>query len=98
MAENKTVQILWRKSRPLTKIVASAAIVLSILALISLYLVQSNIQEKTDTMRAEAARLQQENSRLQEKIDRLGSVQSVEEIAQEELGLVDPDTVIVESD
>lgn len=98
MAENKPVQILWRKSRPLTKIVASVAIVLSILALISLYLVQSSIQGKTDTMRAEAARLQQENSQLQEKIDRLGSVQSVEEIAQEELGLVDPDTVIVESD
>ena len=43
----------------------------------------------------EAAALEQENADLQEDIEALGSAQSVQEIAKESLGLVDPDTVII---
>ena len=39
--------------------------------------------------------LEQENKDLETKISILGSVQSVEQIAQEELGLVSPDTIII---
>ena len=39
--------------------------------------------------------LEQENTDLEHKIEILGSVQSVEEIAQEELGMVKPDTIII---
>ena len=42
-----------------------------------------------------AAALEQENADLQEDIEALGSAQSVQEIAKESLGLVDPDTVII---
>ena len=98
MAENSRIQFIFHRSSPVTKIVASVAIVLSILALIALRWVQNDILAETDTMRRDAAQLQQENSELEEKIGSLGSVQSVQEIAEEELGLVDPDTVIIETD
>ncbi len=98
MEENKRIQILFRRSSPIIKIAASVAIVLAVIALIAMGTVRSRIQAETDTMRAEAARLQQENGQLEEKIGDLGSVKSVQEIAEEELDLVDPDTVIIESD
>ena len=98
MAENSRFQILLRKSSPVTKIVASIAIVLSIVALVALRWAQNDIEAQTKAMQQEAAQLQSENDRLQDRIDRYGSVNSVQEIAEEELGLVDPDTVIIETD
>lgn len=89
------IQIDFRHSRPLTKIVVIAAIVLSTAALLTLRLAQNHIEAETEAMLAEAARLEQENDELTEKIGELGSVQSVEDIAQEELGLVNPDTIII---
>ena len=97
MAENSRFQFLIRRSSPVTKIVATAAIVLSIMALVALRWAQIDIETQTRQMRAEAAQLEAENEQLQGKIDRLGSVGSVQEIAQEELGMVDPDTVIIET-
>ena len=41
-----------------------------------------------------AAQLEQENDRLQDKIDILGSVDSVEQIAREQLGLEYPSGII----
>ena len=98
MAENSRFQILIRRSSPVTKIVATVAIVLSIMALVALRWAQNDIQAQTQQMKSEAAQLEAENEQLQDKIDRLGSVGSVQEIAQEELGMVDPDTVIIETD
>ena len=54
----------------------------------------NKIKNQTEDLRAQAAALEQENSDLEEKIQNLGSVQSVLEIAQEELGLVSSDTVV----
>ena len=98
MAENSRFQILLRRSSPVTKIVAVVAIILSIAALIALRWTQNDITAQTQAMKSEAAQLESENEELQDKIDRLGSVSSVQEIAEEELGLVDPDTVIVDTD
>jgi cell division protein FtsB len=67
-------------------------------ALITLRWTLNDIQKQTQDMKAEAARLEQENAELEDKIDQLGSVQSAMDIAQEELGLVDPDTVVIETD
>ncbi len=98
MAQRRKVQFLLRRSSPIIKIVASAAIVFTMVALVALSIVRSSIQGETDAMREEAARLEQENGDLQDKIDSLGSVQSVQQIAEEELDLVDPDTVIIDAD
>jgi cell division protein FtsB len=50
---------------------------------------------QTEDMRQEAMALEQRNDDLADKISILDSVQSVEQIAQEELGMVKPDTVII---
>ena len=92
------IKIEYRRSNPLTKIVAVAAILLSMMALITLRLAQNDIDAQTGDMKAEASRLEQDNAELDRKIDQLGSVQSVEEIAQEELGLGNPDTVIIDTE
>ena len=94
----QNIKVVYRRSKPLTKVVVIAAIVLSMAALITLRWTLNDIQKQTQDMKAEAARLEQENAELEDKIDQLGSVQSAMEIAQEELGLVDPDTVVIETD
>ena len=97
-ARTKTVhnvQFVIRPSSPLLKIVVIVLIVFSTAALISLSWVRQSIQVKTEDMRQQAVALQQQNEDLENKIDMLGSVQSVEQIAQDELGLVKPDTVII---
>lgn len=94
----QNIKVVYRRSKPLTKVVVIAAIVLSMAALITLRWTLNDIQQQTQDMKAEAARLEQENAELEDKIDQLGSVQSAMDIAQEELGLVDPDTVVIETD
>lgn len=100
MAEKKNplrnVQVKFRRSRPLTKVVVIAAIVLTTVALLTLRWVQNDIEAETQRMQEEAAQLIEENADLQEKIDDLGSMDSITGIAQEELDLVDPDTTFFE--
>ena len=88
-------QIVFRPSTTLLKIVVIVLIVFSTAALIALSWVRQSIQVQTEDLRQEAVALEQENADLEDKIGNLGSVQSIEEIAQEELGLVQPDTVII---
>ena len=92
----RNVKFEIRPTSPVLKIVLIVLIVFSILALIALRWVHSGILEETQNLKDEAAAVEQANEDLKEKQDNLGSVQSVQDIAQEELGLVDPDTVIIE--
>ena len=91
----RRIQIVFRPSTTLLKIVVIVLIVFSTAALIALSWVRQSIQVQTEDLRQEAMALEQENQDLEEKIGNLGSVQSIEEIAQEELDLVKPDTVII---
>ena len=43
----------------------------------------------------QAAAMEGENTDLREKIENVGSVQGIRQIAQDELGLADPDTVLI---
>ena len=92
----RKIQIIFRPSTTLLKVVVIVLIVFSTAALIALSWVRQSIQVQTEDLRQEAMALEQENKDLEKKIDGLGSVQSIEEIAQEELGLVKPDTVIIQ--
>lgn len=82
-------------SSPAVKILAGLVVLLSIVALVALTWVRGNIQSLTEEKRQQAAALEQENAELQKKKDELGSPDSIRDIAEEELGLVNPDTVIV---
>jgi cell division protein FtsB len=91
-----SVQIEFRRSRPLTKIVVCGAIVLSMAALITLSWSGSQLKREIAQLRQEAAELAAENAELKEKIDNLDSLEGVEDIAQSELEMVDPDTIIID--
>ena len=92
----RNIKIVVRPSTPLLKIVVILVIVFSMAALVALSWVQKSIHAQAEDLRAEAAELEHENEVLEEKIGQLGSVQSIQDIAEEELGLVNPDTVIIE--
>ena len=95
IANLRNVQLVFRPSSALLKIVVTVLILFSTAALISLIWVRQSIQVKTEDMRQQAVEIQQQNEDLENKISILGSNQSVEQIARDELGLVTPDTVII---
>lgn len=87
------VRLVYRRSKPLTKLVVAAAIVLSMVALISLGAAKHAATKRAAELRQQAQSLVQKNEALREDISQLGTAQSVEKIAQELLGLVTPGTV-----
>lgn len=92
----RKIRLEFRSSSGLLKIVVAVLIVFSMAALLALSWMRSGIYEQIQAQKAAAAELEQQNSELQEKIDNLGTVQGVREIAREELGLVDPDTIVIQ--
>ena len=89
-------KLVYRRSNPVVKIAAVVAIVFSMLAIVTLTWVRSNVEQETEQLRQEAARLEQANNMLEAKIAILGSVQGVHQLAEEELGMLDPDAVIID--
>ena len=89
-------RLVVRSGSPALKIVMTVLIVFSMAALTALAWVRGSIRSQVEDLRQEAAALEQENRELQEKINALGSVQSVQDIAREELGLVDPNTIMIQ--
>ena len=97
MAGNRPkIKLEFRSSSTLLKVVVTVLIVFSMAALLALAWVRSGIYSQIDALKQEAAALEQENRDLQEKIDELGSVESIQDIAREELGLVDPNTIVIQ--
>ena len=92
----RNVQVKFRRSRPLTKIIVIVTIVLCTIAMITLRWVQNDIEAQTQAMKEEAAQLVEENADLQEKIDSIGSVDSITDVAKSELDMVDPNTTFFE--
>ena len=90
-------QLVRIRSRKLTVIVLVVAIVLSMGALTALHLSRKQLQNRPAELREQAAHLELENAALQEDIDQVGSIQSIVEIAEKELGLVQPDAVFFET-
>ena len=89
-------QLQYRRTPTLHKVVVAVAIVLSSITLISLRLTHWEAEEKLENLRYQVAVLEQKNEDLRQSIDGLGTTDSVRQIAREELGLVDPDTIIYE--
>lgn len=89
-------RLVFKRGSRSAKIAVCAAVVLSAVALLVLHSATRSALEKANALRDQAAQLEQENDRLESQIDGLGSVDSVEQIAQNELGLVKPDTIIIQ--
>jgi len=94
--QRKKIRLEFRSSSNLLKIVVAVLIVFSVAALLALSWMRGGILEQIQAQKDAAAALEQENADLQEKIDELESVQGVQQIAREELGLVDPNTIVIQ--
>ena len=90
------IRLTYRRTSNLTKIVVTAAILLCMATLISLRLSTNALIDRTEDLRQKAGVLEEENRDLQENISDLGSNKSVVEIAEEELGMVQPGAVAIE--
>lgn len=88
------VRLVLHRSGTLLKVMLIAAIVLSTVTLLRLRLKENQAADQIETLREQAAALEEENRRLEQSIDELGTIRSVERIAQEELELVYPDTIV----
>ena len=91
----KNIQLVFRHSTTLLKVIVIILVVFSMTALIALGLVQHSIGSQNAEMRREAAILEHQNKELDRRIQNPGAVTVVEEIAQKELGLVRPGTVFI---
>ena len=89
-------QLQYRRTPTLNKVVVAAAIVLSSLTLVSLRLAHWEAKDRLAELPQQISTQQQSNEALRQDIDELGTTDSIREIAREELGLVDPDTIIIE--
>lgn len=83
-------KLVYRHSSILLKCAVLAAIVLSIVALITLRASVLEAQAQNQTLRTQAAELEEANRQLEKDISAVGSQESIKKIATEELGLVDP--------
>ena len=92
----KTVKVEVRPASNILKIILILLILFSIVALVALRWVHTGILNQIDELKDEASGLEYANEVLEQKTEDLGSVQSIQDIAKEELGLVDPDTVIID--
>ena len=88
------IRLVYRRSSTLLKCVVLTAIVVSTICLLALRGALVQVQEKTDALRSEAAELEQRNKRLERYVSGIGTVEGIKNIAFDQLGLVDPDTVI----
>lgn len=100
MAERKiplrNIKFIVQPGSRKLKIVLFALILACAAALIGLGVVKGRIQQQTREVLDQAAALEQENADLEQKKENLGTSSSIKEIAREELGLVDPDTIIID--
>lgn len=92
----RDVKVEYTRSHPLTKVVVIALILVCTAALITLGLSGYRLKQEIAQLREEAAQLAAENAELREKLDVLDSVEGVENIAREELEMVDPDTIVID--
>jgi hypothetical protein len=69
---------------------------LSIAALLTLRIATDNTRNHTEQLRPEAVSAEQEQRRLEEYLSQRGTVQEILRIAQERLGLAEPDSVIIQ--
>lgn len=93
---SERIRIVFRRGSLGLKIAVLALITLSLAALVLIWMYTQQARADYEDRRDQAIEYEYANSRLKESIDNLGTVQGIFQIAREELGLVDPDTVIID--
>ena len=91
-------QLVKVRSRKLTIIVLVIAILLSMGALAALHISMATLKNRTEDLRNKATHLEAENEELLDDIEQVDSIHCIVEVAEEELGLVQPDTVFYQTE
>lgn len=89
------VRLKYRRSSTMTKTVVMSAIAVCMVALLTLQIANTAKEKQLEADRQKAAQLEQENNKLDDNIDKLGSAESAEQIAKDELGMVPTDAVVI---
>ena len=92
----KRIRPVYRRGSIKTKVILLVLLVLGIAGLFVLHNAIDRAEAANAALETQAAQLVEENSELQQGIDNLDTVQGVEQIARDELGLEDPDTVLIQ--
>jgi cell division protein FtsL len=92
----RDIKVEYARSHPLTKVVVIALILVCMAAMITLSWTGSRLRREIAQLRQEAAVLAAENAELKEKIENLDSLEGVENIAEDELEMIDPDTIVID--
>lgn len=90
-----STRIVWNHSTPLLKILVVSLVVFSVLALAALSWVKLSVQEQTRQAQELAAQTAGQNRRLEERLGDMESEEAIRAMAEEELGLVDPNAVVI---
>ena len=96
IARLRNIKVEYTRTHPVTKAAVGALLVLSIAALIALAWTGSTLRAEIQQMKEEASQLVEENADLQKKTDDPDAVDVVEDVAQDELDIVKPNTVIID--
>lgn len=90
-------RIVYRRSSLAVKCIILAAILMcsGVLCFLGVSIVSN--RRETEALKAQGAELEQENEKIRQNTNELGTPQSTQRIAREELGLVDKDTIIFET-
>ena len=92
------IRLTYRRTNNVTKIAVAAAIVACMVTLIVLGVSIQTLRSRTEDLRQKAGILEEANRDLNEKISDMGSDKSTVEIAEEELGLVQPGAVVIQTE
>ena len=91
----KKIKFIPRRGSLLGKAVLLSVVGFSTAAILAMNTALVQGRQRAEDLRQSAMALEQAQQDLQNRIDDLGTDEAVRQIAQEELGLVDPDTVII---
>lgn len=89
-------KLVSKRSSRLTKVVVALTIALAVVALLVLRAATLDAQAEADAWRSEAQVQEQEKSYLEKLFGNLGTLEGIKDIAENLLGLTDPDTIIIQ--
>lgn len=89
-------KLVPKRSSRLTKIVVLATVALAVVAILVLRAATLDARAEADAWRSEAQVQEQEKSALEKLFGNLGTLEGIKDIAENLLGLTDPDTVVIQ--
>ena len=95
MAKPK-VKLRLRRPKPLVILAVAVVLVVSIAALVTVHMAADTAREETQALRGEAFALEQQTGKLELYIEEYGTIRGIIRIAQEKLGLIEPDSIVFE--